>query len=66
MAFGIAAGVKVFVADKVALRLGIEMLAPLYFSGGAFYAGTGGAGMAVTGGIPTVSGNFTAGLTFAP
>jgi hypothetical protein len=66
MAFGIAGGVKVFVAEKVALRLGIEMLAPLYFSGGYFYAGTGGSGMAVSGGIPTVSGNFTAGLTFAP
>jgi opacity protein-like surface antigen len=65
-AFGIAAGAKIFVSDKVALRLGIEMLAPLYFSGGAFYAGTGGSGLAVTGGIPTISGNFTAGLTFAP
>jgi hypothetical protein len=66
MAFGIAAGAKIFVAQKVALRLGIEMLAPLYFSGGYFYAGTGGSGMGVSGGIPTVSGNFTAGLTFAP
>jgi opacity protein-like surface antigen len=65
-AFGLGAGVKVFVADKVALRLGIEMLAPLYFSGGYFYAGTGGSGMGVSAGIPTVSGNFTAGLTFSP
>jgi hypothetical protein len=66
MAFGLAGGVKIFVAQKVALRLGIEMLAPVYFSGGGIYAGSGGAGMAVTGGVPTVSGNFTAGLTFSP
>lgn len=65
-AFGLAAGAKIFVGDKVALRLGIEMLAPLYFSGGGFYAGTGGSGAYVSGGIPTISGNFTAGLTFAP
>lgn len=65
-AFGLAGGVKVFVADKVALRLGIEMLAPIYFSGGSLYAGTGGSGMVVSGGIPTISGNFTAGLTFSP
>jgi hypothetical protein len=65
-AFGIAAGAKIFVGDKVALRLGIEMLAPLYFSGGGFYAGTGGSGAYVSAGIPTISGNFTAGLTFAP
>jgi opacity protein-like surface antigen len=65
-AFGIAAGAKIFVAEKVALRLGIEMMAPIYFSGGAFYVGSGGSGMAVTAGVPTISGNFTAGLTFAP
>jgi hypothetical protein len=66
MAFGIAAGAKIFVSQKVALRLGIEMLAPIYFAGTSIYAGTGGAGMAVSGGVPTVSGNFTAGLTFSP
>jgi hypothetical protein len=66
MAFGLAGGVKVFVSEKVALRLGIEMLAPVYFAGTSAYVGTGGAGVAVTGGIPTVSGNFTAGLTFVP
>jgi len=65
-AFGLAGGAKIFVSEKVALRLGIEMLAPVCFSGTSFYAGTGGAGMAVSGGIPTISGNFTAGLTFAP
>jgi opacity protein-like surface antigen len=65
-AFGLAAGAKIFVSQKVALRLGIEMLAPVYFSGGSYYVGTGGSGMAVSGGIPTISGNFTAGLTFAP
>jgi opacity protein-like surface antigen len=65
-AFGLAGGAKIFVTEKVALRLGIEMLAPVCFAGTSFYAGTGGAGMAVSGGIPTISGNFTAGLTFAP
>lgn len=65
-AFGLAGGVKVFVSQKVALRLGIEMLAPVNFYGGTYYVGTGGSGMSVSGGIPTISGNFTAGLTFAP
>ena len=40
-AFGLAGGAKIFVTEKVALRLGIEMLAPVYFSGASFYAGYG-------------------------
>jgi len=66
MAFGLGGGLKIFLTQKIALRLGIEMVAPIFFSGTSVYVGTGGAGMAVSGGIPTVTGNFTAGVTFAP
>jgi opacity protein-like surface antigen len=66
MGFGLGGGLKVFVAEKFALRLGAEMLFPVYFNGGSMYVGTGGSGLAVSGGIPTVSGNFTIGVTVAP
>ena len=41
------------------------MLAPVWFSSGAFYAGPGGSAFAVSGGIPVVEGNFTGGITVA-
>jgi hypothetical protein len=66
MAFALGGGVKIFVHPKLAIRLGAELLGTLYFYGASFYTGTGGSGVGVTGGIPTVTGNFTAGLTFAP
>jgi hypothetical protein len=66
MAFALGGGLKAFVHPKLALRLGAELLGTVYFYGASFYTGTGGSGIGVTGGIPTVSGNFTVGLTFAP
>lgn len=66
MAFALGGGVKIFVHPKLALRLGAELLGTLYFYGASFYTGTNGSAMGVTGGIPTVTGNFTAGITFAP
>jgi opacity protein-like surface antigen len=66
MAFALGGGLKIFVHPKLAIRLGAELLGTLYFYGASFYTGTGGSGIGVTGGIPTVTGNFTAGLTFAP
>jgi hypothetical protein len=50
----------------VALRLDARLVAPVYFSGGSFYAGSGGAALSVSGGIPFVQGCFTGGLTIAP
>jgi opacity protein-like surface antigen len=66
MAFALGGGVKLFVHPKLALRLGAELLGTVYIYGASFYTGTNGSAMGVTGGIPTVSGNFTLGLTFAP
>jgi hypothetical protein len=66
MAFALGGGLKIFVIPKLALRLGAEMLGTIYFYGASFYTGTNGSAVGVTGGIPTVTGNFTIGLTFAP
>ena len=66
MAFALSGGIKLFVHPKLALRLGAELLGTLYFYGASFYTGTNGSALGVTGGIPTVTGNFTIGLTFAP
>jgi len=66
MAFQLGGGLKLFVHPKLALRLGAELLGTIYFYGASFYTGTNGSAVGVTGGIPTVTGNFTIGLTFAP
>jgi hypothetical protein len=66
MAFAVSGGLKLFVHPKFALRLGAELLGTIYFYGASFYTGTNGSAVGVTGGIPTVTGNFTIGLTLAP
>jgi opacity protein-like surface antigen len=66
MAFALGGGLKIFLHSKLALRLGAELLGTVYFYGASFYTGTGGTALGVTGGIPTVTGNFTIGLTFGP
>jgi hypothetical protein len=65
MAFSLGGGLKLFVHPKLAIRLGAELLGTLYFYGTSFYVGTSGSALGVTGGIPTVSGNFTGGWTLA-
>jgi hypothetical protein len=64
MTFG--AGLKVHLSPKLALRGEARMLLPMLFQGGGFYVGTGGSGMSVSAGIPSVQGAFTGGLTFTP
>jgi hypothetical protein len=66
MAFALGGGLKLFAHPKFAIRLGAELLGTVYFYGASFYTGTGGTALGVTGGIPTVTGNFTVGLTIAP
>lgn len=66
MAFALGGGLKLFVHPRFAIRLGAELLGTIYFYGASFYAGTNGSAFGVTGGIPTVTGNFTVGLTLAP
>lgn len=65
-AFSLGGGVKIWLGDRIGLRLQARLLAPVLFSGGAFYSGPGGTALTVSGGIPFVQGDFTAGLTFAP
>ena len=62
-ALGFQLGLKVDVSEKIGLRLGGRFLLPLYFYGVSIYAGTGGSGAGVSGGIPIVQGDLTAGLT---
>ena len=65
-AFTLGGGLEYFLSKAVALRLDARLLAPVYFTSGAFYAGSGGAALAVSGGIPFVQGCFTGGLVIAP
>jgi hypothetical protein len=61
-AFTLAAGVRFFVVQRLALVLEARLLAPVYFTGGSFYSGPGGTVFAVSGGIPSIQGAFSAGL----
>ena len=65
-AFTIGGGFKLWLHEKVALQLEARMMAPVWFSSGAFYSGPAGGAFAVSGGIPVVEGNFTGGLVIAP
>ena len=64
--FTLGLGLKVHVSEKVLVRLEARLAAPVYFSGGGFYAGSGGSGVTVSGGVPIWQWNFLAGLGFAP
>jgi hypothetical protein len=66
LAFTAGGGLKVFLIPALAIRLQARVQAPVYFTGGALYAGSSGAGLVVSGGIPFVQGDFTAGLVFVP
>jgi opacity protein-like surface antigen len=63
VAFGLGGGLNLFLSERIAVRLGAEVLAPIFLSGGGFYIGSGGASVSVSGGVPTVTANFTLGLT---
>lgn len=62
-AMTVGGGLKVHLHPRLALRFEGRALLPMYFAGGAIYAGSGGSGMAVSAGIPSFQGSFTAGLT---
>lgn len=61
-AFTLAAGVRFFVLQQLALVLQARLLAPIYLTSGSFYAGSGGAAFVVSAGVPSVQGAFSAGL----
>jgi hypothetical protein len=65
-AMTLGGGAKIFFSEKFGIRLQARLLIPVYFSGAGMYVGTGGGGLAVTGGIPALMGDFTAGLIIAP
>lgn len=64
-AFTIGGGANVFLNEKLAIRLYARMLVPVFLEGGSFYVGSGGSGIAVSGGIPAISGDFGAALVLA-
>jgi hypothetical protein len=61
-AMNFSGGVKIYLSEKLGLRLQGRLLMPLYVTGGGFYVGTGGTGMSVGAGIPIVQGDLSAGL----
>jgi len=60
--FTLGGGLKIHFTENVAARLEFRVAAPVYFSGGSFYVGSGGAGVGVSGGIPVWQFNFLGGL----
>ena len=62
-------GVKIWLSDRIGIRLQGRLLMPLYFQGVSMYAGigTGGAstGVSVGAGVPILQGDFTGGLIIA-
>jgi len=62
-------GAKIWLSDRIGIRLQGRLLMPLYFQGVSMYAGvgTGGAstGISVNSGVPILQGDLTAGLIIA-
>jgi len=65
-AFTVGGGLEAHLNRVLALTLGVNLAAPVYFTSGAFYVGTGGSGMAVSAGIPLWQWNVLAGLVVSP
>jgi hypothetical protein len=65
-AFTLGGGLEAHLNRSLALTVGVNLAAPVYFTSGVFYAGSGGSGMAVSGGIPLWQWNFLGGLVFSP
>ena len=65
-AINFEAGVKLWLARQIGIRLQARLMMPLFFSSVGFYGGTGGAGLGVSAGIPLVQPELSAGLIFAP
>ncbi len=63
-AMGIDAGVKIMASEKIGIRLQTNLNFPIVGSGGSFYVGTGGSGVAMYGYVPVLSFGFTGGLIY--
>jgi len=57
-------GTKVWMTPNVGLRLEVRMLVPIVFNSGGFYGGTGGSGMYVSAGVPSIQFAFSGGICF--
>ena len=62
-AFTAGLGLKVWMTENVGLRFEARALVPVFFSGGGFYVGTGGASVGLSGGIPFAQFDFTGGVS---
>jgi hypothetical protein len=62
-AFTAGLGFKVWVTENVGLRFEARALVPVYFTGGGFWVGTGGASVGLSGGIPFAQFDFTGGVS---
>jgi len=60
--FTLGGGARIYFGERIGLRVQARIMAPLYFSGAGVYFGTGGSGVGVSGGLPILQGDFTAGL----
>jgi hypothetical protein len=63
-AFTAGLGFKVWLTESIGLRFEARALVPIFFSGGGFWVGTGGASVGLSGGIPFAQFDFTGGLSF--
>ena len=58
-------GVKIFLSDRVGIRLQGNLMLPMFWAGAGFTVGTGGSGVSVGAGTSMIQGDFTGGLIFA-
>ena len=61
----LGAGAKIWITDKVGIRLQGNLMLPMFWGGAGFTVGTGGAGFTLGAGTSMVQGSFTGGLIFA-
>ena len=61
-AAGLGLGTKIWITDKVGLRLQGRLLLPFFWAGAGFTVGTGGSGFSVGAGTSMLQGDFTGGL----
>lgn len=63
--FCLGLGTKIYLSERVGLRLQARMLVPMMWSGGGLWCGGGGCSVGISGGSSFVQGDVTAGLVVA-
>lgn len=59
---GFGGGAKMFLTDRIGLRLHTNLMLPMQFSGGGFFCGTGGCGSGISFNVPLVHWELGGGL----